>query len=148
MEYASTIWNPQQKTQIKQIEQIQRNSARWVLNKPYNHINPSSADELIDKLQWPLLRQRRVWTDCILMYKIVHGLVAIPVAFHPQLANIRSTRGSHSFKFIPIRAKLDIYKYSFIPRTIQFWNQLPESCVSATSLDAFKANVQLGPTAF
>ena len=43
LEYSSPIWNPQQKTQIKQIEQVQRNAARFVLNKPYNYQSPSSV---------------------------------------------------------------------------------------------------------
>ena len=43
LEYSSPIWNPQQKTQIKQIEQVQRNAARFVLIKPYNYQSPSSV---------------------------------------------------------------------------------------------------------
>ena len=40
VEYAIPIWNPQQKTQIKQVEQIQRNTARFVKNQPYNSERP------------------------------------------------------------------------------------------------------------
>jgi hypothetical protein len=40
VEYATPIWNPQQKTQIKQVEQIQRNTARFVKNQPYNSERP------------------------------------------------------------------------------------------------------------
>ena len=43
LEYCSTTWNPQQSSQIKQIEQIQRNVARFVMNKPYNRNNPDSV---------------------------------------------------------------------------------------------------------
>ena len=47
LEYSSPIWNPQQKTQIKQLEQVQRNAARFVLNKPYNYQNPSSVTTML-----------------------------------------------------------------------------------------------------
>ena len=42
--YSSSIWNPQHETPVKKIEQVQRNAARFVLNKPYNRQNPTSAD--------------------------------------------------------------------------------------------------------
>ena len=50
LEYSSPIWNPQQKTQIKQIEQVQRNAARFMLNKPYNYQSPSSVTTMLQQL--------------------------------------------------------------------------------------------------
>ena len=143
LEYSSPIWNPGHKSQIKQLEQIQRNAARWVTNKPYNWQNPTSSTQIVTDLQWPTLEQRRTWADATLMYKVVHCLVAIPITYHPPLATIRSTRGSHSMKFIPFRPKIDVYKYSFFPRTVVTWNGLPDSVVTCTSLDSFKTSVQL-----
>ena len=55
LEYASPIWNPSQKTQVKQIEQVQRNAARWVMNQPYSPHNPRSVSEMLNKLKWPSL---------------------------------------------------------------------------------------------
>ena len=48
----------------------------------------------------------------------------------------RKARGSHAFKFIVPRAKKDIFKFSFFPRTINEWNSLPEEIVNTTSLDS------------
>ena len=143
LEYASTIWNPHQKTQIKYLERVQRNAARWVTNQPYSHSNPTSVTEILNKLQWPSLQQRRFWVDVTLVYKMVNGLIAIPENYHPTYAPVRSTRGSHSFKFIPYQAKLNVYQHSFFPRSVVFWNMLPESCVSSASLDEFKSSIQL-----
>ena len=145
LEYASPIWNPLQKTQVKQIEQIQRNAARWVLNRPYNPHNPSSVTELINKLQWPSLQQRRVWADVTLMYKVVNYLIAVPVSYHPTIATVRSTRRSHSMKFIPIQSRINVYQHSFFPRTVNTWNIIPDSCVTSESLEAFKSSIQLVP---
>jgi hypothetical protein len=41
------------------------------LDRPYNPHNPSSVTELINKLKWHSLQQRRVWADVTLMYKVV-----------------------------------------------------------------------------
>ena len=37
LEYSSTTWNPQQITQKRQIEQIQRNAACFESNKPFHY---------------------------------------------------------------------------------------------------------------
>ena len=98
LECASPIWNPSQKTQVKQLEQVQRNAARMVTNQPYNPHNPSSVTEMINHLKWPCLQQRRVWEYVTLMYKVVNCLIAVPVNYHPTTATVRSTRRSHSMK--------------------------------------------------
>ena len=145
LEYASPIWNPSQKTQVKQIEQVQRNAARWVMNQPYSPHNPSSVTEMLNKLKWPSLEQRRVWTDVTLMYKVVNCLISVPVNYHPTTATVRSTRRSHSMKFIPIQTQINAYQNSFFPWTVITWNMIPEACITSASLDAFKSSIQLVP---
>ena len=39
----------------RQIEQVQRNAARFVSNKPFNYQNPISATSMIQQLNWPTL---------------------------------------------------------------------------------------------
>ena len=134
LEYASPIWNPTQKTQIKQTEQVQRNAARWVMNQPYNPHNPSSVTDMIAKLNWPSLQQRRICAD-VTLYKVVNCLIAVPVIYHPVAATVRSTRRSHSMKFIPIQARFNAYHHSFFPK----------NCYHSASLDAFKSSIQLVP---
>ena len=145
LEYVSPIWNLAQKTQVKLLEKVQRNAARWVTNQPYNPHNPSSVTEMINHLKWPSLQQRRVWADVTLMYKVVNCLIAVPVNYHPTTATVRPTRRSHSMKFIPIQPRINAYQNSFFPRTITTWNMLPESCIASASLDAFKSTIQLVP---
>ena len=45
---------------------------------------------------------------------------------------------SHAFKFVVPRAKKDIFKFSFFPRTINELNSLPEDIVNSKSVDSFK----------
>ena len=122
LEYVSPIWNPSQITQVKQLEQVQRNAARWVTNQLYNPHNPSSVTEMINHLKWPSIQQRRVLADVTLMYKVVNCrrvladvtlmykvvncLIAVPVNYHPTTTTVRSTRRSHSMKFIPIQPRI------------------------------------------
>ena len=71
--------------------------------------------------------------ECML-YKIDHGLVAIPL---DSYVNIHRD-GIH---LQPIFSKTNYYTFSFFPRTIADWNSLDVSILSATSLASFKSRV-------
>jgi hypothetical protein len=69
------------------------------------------------------------------MYRIIHGLVMIPVIqLIPTPVN---TRGN-SNKFRQLAARTNYYKHTFFPTTIPFWNALPETVASASTLEDFK----------
>ena len=55
---------------------------------------------------------------------------------------LSSSRHSHAWKFQTIRTNINIYKYSFFPRTIILWNQLPPPVIAVPDLDAFKVAVK------
>ena len=137
VEYSSTIWNPQV-TQIRQIEQIQRNAARSIENKPFNCQNPTSVTSMLQQLNWLNLENRRRSSDLILMYNVVHNLVAVPASYLPP----RSPRYVDSIRFISYHCRLNVYQYLFFPRTVTLWNQLPDSIINLDSLDSFKLAVQ------
>ena len=109
LEYSSSIWNPQQQIQIKQIEQVLRNAARFVAERPFNPHQPDSVSSIISSLQWPLLQSRRQRADSILQYRVVHSLVAVPISYLPSLALIRSTRQSNDWKFIQPHCRVNVY---------------------------------------
>ena len=41
----------------------------------------------------------------------------------------------------PIFARKNIYKYSFLPRTIIDWNQLPQDIINLNSSTSFKDHI-------
>ena len=73
------------------------------------------------------------------MYKLTHNFTDFSAENHLKPNNERRTRGSHNFKFLMPRAKKDIFKFTFFPRTISEWNSLPKETVNAASLDSFKS---------
>ena len=147
LEYSSPIWNPthKQTTQLKQIEQIQRNAARFVANKPFNPYQPDSVTSIIKTLKWQSLQQQRQRFDLVLLYRVVHGLVAVPASYLPTPATVCSTRQSNSLKFIQPPCERNAYHHSLFPRTVPIWNSLPTTVVTAPSLDIFKSAVQSLP---
>ena len=137
LEYSSPIWNPHQKTHIKQIEQVQRNAARFVLNKPFNRQSPTSVTTMLQQQNWPTLEDRRKASDQILMYKVINGLVAVPETYLPP----RSPRyvDSYQIHHIPLQSeRLSV----FIFPTDCDHLEPPVSTTNLQSLDSFKLAVQ------
>ena len=142
IEYASCVWDPHVNTDIKRLEQIQRSAARYTLSKPYNRRDSQhqSVTQMLNQLKWESLEKRRKMSTVTMLYKMRNNLVEIPTPYHPELAPARSRRGT-SVQLLAPRARLDCYKYSFIPRAVNLWNTLPEAAVTADSVESFKASL-------
>ena len=64
LEYASCSWNPYTDTDIKRLEQIQNNAARFVCND-YNIATSTSI--LVKSLGWDTLEHRRLFNQSVLL---------------------------------------------------------------------------------
>ena len=73
-------------------------------------------------------------------FKIVHGLVALPLPDYIHPSN-RISRYCHSMTFRQLHASTNYYKYSFFPLAIVQWNALPETVACLPDLDSFKVAV-------
>ena len=88
------------------------------------------------------LEQRRADARLCVFYKVIHGLVAVPLLDYINHSNTcRISRYCHSMTFRQVSTSTDCYKFSFFPLAIVQWNSLPESVACLQSLDAFKAAV-------
>ena len=137
LEYASAVWDPHTRTQINQIEKVQRRAARYVTNRYHN---TSSVTDMLQHLNWPSLEIRRTRVRLIMFYKIIHHVVIHPLdtLLFPTTT---ITRYNSSHPYQHIRTDKDSCKYSFYPRTIIQWNLLPIHVHEAVTVDAFKALV-------
>ena len=113
LEYAAPIWDPHTKTYFSS-KRFKRRAARWTIS---NFDHRSSVTAMLQELGWRTLEQR--WADmCLcLFYKIIYGLVAVPLPDYIQLLNSNS-RHCHSLTFRQIHTCDDFYKYSFYPLTV------------------------------
>ena len=87
-----------------------------------------------------MLSTRRKINRLSIFNKAIGGHLAIPVQNYLQPAQ-RQTRRSKSNNYIEHQARLDCYKYSFIPRTIRDWNNLPANISSISEPILFKEAV-------
>ena len=93
MEYASSVWSPHLKGHKEVLEKVQRRAARYVLHEYGEGTSPTN---MIHRLKWERLEQRRLKARVVMPYRIVHKLVKIPsYQFVPTAS---STRG-HDMRF-------------------------------------------------
>ena len=138
VEYSSVIWNPYSKKDINRVEMIQRRAARFVL-KRYHHRD--SVTSMLQQLEWESLEKRRQAASLIMMFKIHTNAVAINPALYatPMLAT--NTRQYHPSRYQIIPARVLLYQNAFFPRTITWWNALPASLLTSSSVEAFRGAV-------
>lgn len=131
LEYGHSVWNPHHITEIRKLEQVQRNATRYI--NGFKNLN--YADRL-RKLNLPTLHFRRKRGDMIDVYKIVNE-IQDPVNTI-KLPRAEDNRRGHQHKLFKRRATTDIRKYSFPLRIVTTWNSLPDSVVMAKSVNQFK----------
>lgn len=121
IEYASPVWNPHKQLEINKIESVQRKAIRFICRRYDRHFSPTSA---LLSLNLTLLAERRR----IESLKLLHSAVHSPYSdTHFTFSRPLSTRSHHYLNLTPIFARTDIFKHSFFPRTIEWWNALPGS---------------------
>ena len=134
VEYAATVWDPHTTENIKKVEAAQRRAAKFVTG---DYCYTSGVIAMTESLSWETLQHRRQQDKAIMMFRIVHAMVAIP-AF-PQLQLLGAATRGHQYKYRIPYCRINTYKEPFFPSSIRLWNQLPEKLTNAESLEAFNA---------
>ena len=107
---------------------VQRRAARWVLGIKDKD---QSITNMLWKLNWRSLAQRRADARLNLMYKIVYGLVNNDGSKYFKLQR-------DGIKIQPIYGRTKYHESGYFPRTIRVWNSLPIHILSADTLIKFK----------
>ena len=138
LEYAASVWDPFTDTNVNALEAVQRRAARFVCN---TYSRDASVTSLLTQLQWPSLAQRRAQSRLAMLHRILNGTVDI--ACDSLVARpAKPSRFGHSKQLERIQCSKDCYKYSFIPRTVVQWNNLPQDVVDLNELIPFKESIK------
>ena len=106
---------------INKIEMVQRRAARFVFN---DYSRASHVSPMIDHLGWDNLQQRRLLHQATMFYKIHQGLVGISLP-DDVCPLTRASRLPNICPYRQIQSCVNVYKFSFYPRTIVTWNHIP-----------------------
>ena len=92
-EYAAPIWHPYHKSQIGQVEKVQRTAARLTCRR---WRNTSSVGDMLDDLE----ETRREQSSLTFFYKIHSGTVSLDKdKYLTPAPNLRRTRASHESQY-------------------------------------------------
>jgi hypothetical protein len=141
LEYACSAWDPHgalNKQNRQRLEAAQARCARFATG---NWQRTASVTQMLSRLGWESLQERRARCRVHMMYKIVNNHVDIRASDYlvPMPHTVR-TRGAH-VKFVQPHANKHVYANSFFPAATSWWNSLPASTTEAATFEAFKARV-------
>jgi ribonuclease P/MRP protein subunit RPP40 len=135
LEYASCVWSPVLITHVNAIERVQKYFTRRLHGMefvPYN--------ERLALLNLETLEVRRLHSDIIMYYKVIHNMVALTVDrfFHfddRQLISIRSYDPNNLVK--PMITSTFV-RQNFSVRCIDAWNSIPIEIRNMPTVLSFK----------
>lgn len=137
LEYASETWNPSLIGEKTRIEKVQKFCTRRILKKC--HLPYCQYPKRLKILDLQSLESRRLISDLIMVYKIIHHKVPLdPKSFFNLPA--RPSLRRHEFQIKPkyIGTKK---QNSFSTRIINFWNDLDQETVNAKNLSVYKGKL-------
>ena len=136
LEYASDVWDGCSQGDIDKIEKVQLEAARVVTGLTIL----SSRISLYLETGWEPLINRRRKSKLVTMYKINNGMSPSYLTNLLPMNRIAisgyETRNSANFDMPACR--LDLFKKSFFPSTIDAWNNLSNETKTVESIYSFK----------
>ena len=142
LEYCTPIWCPYNKGDIKTTERVQRAFTRKIFY--LCHLPPVSYEDRLLHIGLQRLEIRRIHSDLIFLFKIIHGLVHCKLHDSLLFSNFvrvgANTRG-YKYKLFRTRSYELVLSNFFINRILPIWNGLPSSCFDIDRLSAFRCKL-------
>jgi len=135
LEYNTYIWSPSDIGSINKIERVQRRFTKRIPS-----VSHLSYIDRLKVLDLELLEYRRLKSDLIMMFKIVHNLVDVDRDALITINSSSITRNSYLKIFKP--SSISTVRSNFLCiRCINPWNFLSEQTRSSPSVSCFKNNL-------
>jgi hypothetical protein len=131
LEYASQVWNPVNRKDIKTLERVQRNFTKRIPGLRY-----LPYAERIRRLKTTTLELRRIHLDLIFTYKLCHNKMRIDKSKF-FIFKTSQTRG-HRLTIRKPKPNKIIRKSFYSSRIVDIWNSLPENIALAPNITTFK----------
>ena len=125
LEYATPVWSPYHKMDIELIESVQKNFTRRL--PEFRNDNYQPYLQRLKSLKLESLELRRLKNDILFLHKIIYGHLNVDSKDFVIVKNF-STR-SNGLKLQKSHCRLDVRKFYFGNRVVDFWNCLPEILV-------------------
>jgi len=129
------LWSPHHKLLIEKLEKVQKMATKLVIA-----VKTLKYEERLKYLNLPTLKYRRLRRDMIDAYEIFTGKYDTTVTSWLTGKHVESKYNlrNHRFCIHQLPIHLDMREFSFTSRIASMWNSLPDSLVSANTIDTFK----------
>ncbi len=139
LEYSSDVWSNCSAFNEYKLELLQLEAARIITGLT----KFASKNSLYYETGWQPLSERRKNRKLITIYKIFNNMC--PLYLTDLIPDNIPTRTNYNLRTncnvrVPF-ARTATFKRSFIPSTLQMWNQLPLSTRNSTSINMFKSSI-------
>ena len=142
LEYASSVWSPYLKKDIKTLELVQRRATKLVPN-----LKNLKYEKRLKILGLTTLEERRIRGDMIQNYKCLNGYnkidwfnpntVVSSVSLNGPASSIRGNKHRLNRQFI---RNFPQREHFFTNRIVPYWNDLPSVVIASKSINSFKSN--------
>ena len=133
LEYASPVWNPHLKWQVKLLEDCQRRSTKLLPG-----LKELAYEERVRELNFLTLVYRREKGDMIEAYKMLNGKYDISLLSLLCLNSHKHDARGHQFKLQHNINELSRRKHFFTNRIASMWNDLPDNLLQAKQIKDFE----------
>ncbi|KAJ2953439.1 hypothetical protein O0L34_g1033 [Tuta absoluta] len=133
LEYGFQIWSPYFQKNIILLDKVQRKATKMVAC-----LRNTEYDERLRQLGLTTLEKRRQRGDLIETYKILTEHYNVPELNGIFVFNQNKNLRGHSLK-LSRSSSTSNPRHHFLPnRVVDLWNKLPQSVISAPSVNSFK----------
>lgn len=139
IEYCKIVWDPHTTTNLHKLEKVQRMAARFIFNK-YQRMH--SASDLCNRANLQALELRTKYDRLKFLFLIIRSQVKINSLDFFEISPDPRSRHKHTLYIQPPATRNDAFKYSFFPRAIKEWNELPNKVAMSSSITAFSAALE------
>ena len=137
LDYCSPVWSPYHLADIKKLESVQR-----LFTKRLNGYRGLTYAERLNKASLCSLECRRLKSDLVLCYKLLHDLTTISdISKFFVRVSTSNTRG-HSWRLRADKPRLETRLHFYAYRTAKVWNKLSSLTVEANSVAVFKGHLE------
>ena len=140
LEFAAPAWSPWTQRDIDLLESVQQRAVRMI-----SGLQATSYAGRLAELGMLSLQQRRILSDMVQVYKIIHGLDRVDKNTWFDLAgdsDVRITRAtSDPLNILPRHARNEVRKNFFSVRVANTWNSVPADIKRAPSVSSFRRSI-------
>ena len=142
LEFATPAWSPWTQRDIDLLESVQQRAVRMI-----SGLQATSYAGRLAELGMLSLQQRRILSDMVQVYKIVHGFDRVDKSTWFDLAgdsDARLTRTtSDPLNILPRHARNEVRRNFFSIRVVNTWNNVPADIKRAPSVSSFKRSINV-----